>query len=77
MVLKYIPISEFVAAALIGSQVSADASFWVWAVYQHRRDTIWSWWLFVNICKISVRKSGRNLSNLKYSASTAEAGAET
>lgn len=46
--------------------------------YEHainRVDTIWSWWLFVNICKISVHKYEKSLINLKYSV--AEYGAET
>lgn len=39
MVLKYVPISEFVAVTLIGSQVSADASFSEYEQSINREDT--------------------------------------
>lgn len=37
IIMKYIPISEFVAVTLIGRQVSTDASFRVGADYQQSR----------------------------------------
>lgn len=77
MVLKYIPISEFVAAALIGRFQLMHRSEYEQSINKGETPFGAGGSLFVNTCKVSVQKHGKSLINLKYSVSIAEGSAET